>query len=137
MPTMSSCSLMSSTWSLIPITHQCNVSQKSLPHIALSGLFSLGQLQCAVQCNEVCKVVGGAASVRCGVDISFPPQNGDSGENTSTDGERTALRQTARSRCNTANYNTARLNTARTRCTAPLSIFTTAKYFFRHTPSFR
>ena len=134
---MSSCSVMSSTWSLIPITHQCNVSQKSLPHIALSGLFLYHS--CSVQCNAMrcVKWFGGAASVRCGVDISFPPQNGDSGENTSTDGERTALRQTARSRCNTANYNTARCNTARTRCTAPLSIFTTAKYFFRHTPSFR
>ena len=49
---------------------------------------------CIVQCNEVCKVLGGADSVRCGVDISFPPPNGDSGENTSTDGESTALRRT-------------------------------------------
>ena len=51
MPTMSSCSLMSSTWSLIPITHQCNVSQKSLPHIALSGLFLWHS--CSVQCNAM------------------------------------------------------------------------------------
>ena len=42
-------------------------------------------------CNEVCKVriEGSVRPAECGVrvDISFPPQNGDSGETTSTDGE--------------------------------------------------
>ena len=54
---------------------------------ALCIMHNIQWTVCIVQCNEVCKVLGGADSVRCGVDISFPPPNGDSGENTSTDGE--------------------------------------------------
>ena len=81
---MSSCSLMSSTWSLIPITHQCNVSQMSVQLCITLWFVSLPQLnvcimQCAMcsvlcevcyvqslQCNGVCKVWGGRWAV-CGV----------------------------------------------------------------------
>ena len=73
-------------------------------------------------CNEVCKVriEGSVRPAECGVrvDISFPPQNGDSGETTSTDGEHRTQNAIP----------LARLQPGET---ALFFVFTTAKYFFR------
>ena len=101
MPTMSSCSLMSSTQSLIPITHQCNVSQESLHHNALLGLFLYHSPKCAactVQCNNALRCVkclGERAVCGAGSISHFLPRMETRGRTHQQMGSCTALRKTA------------------------------------------